>query len=149
MAGRPGRFAAGTQLRVKRVVIIGTTVWVDYLRGAQNDHVLWLHEEMARRRLGLTDIILCEVLQGVFDDAAFERVRNELMQYQIFETVGTMLAVESARNFQRLRRRGCTVRKTVDCLIATFCIQESHSLLHRYRDFDPFETHLGLSVIHP
>jgi hypothetical protein len=129
------------------VIIIDTTVWIDYLRGVQNPETQWLNSEMGRRRLALTDIILCEVLQGILDDHSFNRVQRDLRQFEIFATGGTELAWTAAQNFRMLRRRGHTVRKTVDCWIATYCIIEGHSLLHRDRDFDPFEQFLGLSVV--
>lgn len=130
------------------MVIVDTTIWVDYLRGVQNPETQWLNQELDRRRLGLTDVILCEVLQGIPDDRSFARVRRELRRFEVFATGGAELAVAAARNFRTLRRRGHTVRKTIDCLIATFCIRERHLLLHRDRDFDPFEKVLGLSVLH-
>jgi hypothetical protein len=130
------------------VTIVDTTVWVDYFRGVQNAEADWLDVEVGRRRLGLTDLILCEVLQGLRDDVAAKRVGRELLEFELFETGGTALAIAAAQNFRTLRRRGHTVRKTIDCLIATFCLQNGHSLLHRDRDFDPFEEILGLPVIH-
>jgi predicted nucleic acid-binding protein len=131
------------------VVIVDTTVWVDYFHGVDNSETEWLDAELDRQRLGLTDIILCEVLQGVGDDAAAKEVERSLLKLEVFETGGVALAREAANNYQALRGRGHTVRKTIDCLIATFCLREQHSLLHRDRDFDPFEAFLGLSVIHP
>lgn len=130
------------------MVIVDTTVWVDYLRGVQNPETQWLNQELDRRRLGLTDVILCEVLQGIPDDRSFARVRREFRRFEVFATGGAELAVVAARNFRTLRQRGHTVRKTIDCLIATFCIRERHHLLHHDRDFDPFEKVLGLSVLH-
>jgi predicted nucleic acid-binding protein len=121
------------------VVIIDTTVWIDYLRGVRNPEVQWLSAAIERQRLGLIDIILCEVLQGIPDEPTFDQVLRELPQFEIFESGGAVFAVAAARNFRILRQRGHTMRKTVDCLIATFCITEGHSLLHRDRDFDPFE----------
>jgi len=109
------------------VVIVDTTVWVDYLRGEQNAEANWLHRELDRQRLGLTDLILCEVLQGIRDDARFARVQQELRGFEVFETGSAELAVAAAQNFRRLRQRGRTVRKTIDCLIATFCLRESHA----------------------
>jgi predicted nucleic acid-binding protein len=130
------------------VVIVDTTVWVDYLRGVSTAETDWLDTELDRQRLGLTDIILCEVLQGVQDDATAADVERRLRKLEVFESGGVDLASDAARNYRILRARGHTVRKTIDCLIATFCIRERHSLLHRDRDFDPFETFLDLSVIH-
>jgi predicted nucleic acid-binding protein len=130
------------------VVIIDTTVWIDYLRGTENAQTLWLDRELQRQRLGLTDLILCEVLQGIRDQDAFARVQADLLKFQVFQTGGSVLAVAAAENYRYLRERGYTVRKTIDCLIATFCLQARHELLHRDHDFDPFEKVLGLQVPH-
>ena len=126
-----------------------TTVWIDYFQGVENPETEWLNTEIDRQRLGLTDIILCEVLQGVRDDVVAKEVERRLLNLEVFDTGGVAVAREAARNYRALRSRGHTVRKTIDCLIATFCLRGQHSLLHRDRDFDPFEKFLELSVIHP
>jgi len=131
------------------VVIVDTTVWVDYLVGTQTPQADWLDAELGRQRLGLTDLTLCEVLQGVRNDRRFEDVRRELMKCEVFTTGGAKLAIAAARNYRTLRGRGRTVRRTLDCLIATFCLTHGHSLLHTDRDFDAFEQVLGLQVVHP
>jgi len=131
------------------VVIVDTTVWIDFLRGVQNPETDWLDLQLIHQRLALTDVILCEVLQGIPDDISFARVQRELHRFEIFDTGGADLAVAAAQNFRTLRRRGHTVRKTIDCWIATFCIRNGHALLHRDRDFDPFEQYLRLHVVHP
>ncbi|MGD0842537.1 MAG: PIN domain nuclease [Candidatus Acidiferrales bacterium] len=131
------------------MVIVDTTVWIDYLHGLQNSETNYFDRELGRQRFGLTDLILCEVLQGVKDENASKRVLRELRKFELFGTGGEELAVAAARNFRNLRQRGRTVRKTIDCLIATFCLWHGHSLLHRDRDFDHFEQILGLVVIHP
>jgi predicted nucleic acid-binding protein len=130
------------------MVIVDTTVWIDYLRGDSNQETEWLDREMKRRRLGLTDLILCEVLQGVRDPGTFVEVHDELSRFHVFQTGGVELAVEAARNYRALRTQGHTVRKTIDCWIATFCLMSGHELLHRDHDFDPFERQLGLKVVH-
>jgi predicted nucleic acid-binding protein len=131
------------------MVIIDTTVWVDYLRGADNPETNWLDKHLSLQRLGLTDLILCEVLQGIQDEVEFARARGNFLKLKIFQTGGTELAVIAAQNYRQLRLRGYTVRKTIDCLIATFCLLGKHELLHRDRDFDCFERVLGLRVLHP
>jgi predicted nucleic acid-binding protein len=131
------------------VVIVDSTVWIDFYRGESNLQTVWLDEELRRNRLGLTDLILCEVLQGTQTEREFSTTLRELSEYVIFNSGGEHLAVASAQNYRYLRSRGLTIRTSVDCLIATFCINNGHSLLHRDRDFEPFETYLGLSVIHP
>lgn len=131
------------------MVIVDTTVWIDYLGGTANAHTSWLDNQLSSRRLGLTDLILCEILQGIRADSIFRQVRKNLENFEIFDTGGSDLAIAAAQNYRSLRAKGYTVRKTIDCLIATFCLENGYVLLHRDHDFDPFEKHLGLSVIHP
>jgi predicted nucleic acid-binding protein len=131
------------------MVIVDTTVWIDYLGNVTNRQTNWLIRELGRQPLGLTDIVLCEVLQGIRSDAAFAGVRHDLEKFHILNTGGSALAVAAAQNYRRLRQAGYTVRSTIDCLIATFCLEAGHALLHRDRDFDPFEKYLGLRVVHP
>jgi hypothetical protein len=131
------------------VVIVDTTVWIDYFGGISNPYSDWLDRELPATRLGLTDMSLCEVLQGIRNDSNFTLVRDELLKLDVCEPGGAELALAAARNYRLLRSRGYTVRKTIDCLIATYCLENGHSLLHRDRDFDCFEKLLGLVVVHP
>jgi hypothetical protein len=131
------------------MVIVDSTVWIDFLAARESPETLFVKKEFAGRRIGLADLILCEVLQGLRDEASFERIRLLLTMLPVLDTGGAELAVASARNYRLLRAKGFTVRKTIVCLIATFCIERGHALLHSDRDFDPFEAHLGLRVIHP
>ena len=131
------------------MVIIDTTVWIDYLRGIVTKETSWFERELMSQRFGLTDLILCEVLQGVADEAIARQVLRQLSLFQIYDTGGEDLAVATARNFRMLRQRGRTVRKTIDGLIATFCLRQGFALLHCDRDYNHFESVLGLSVIHP
>jgi predicted nucleic acid-binding protein len=131
------------------VVVADSTIWIDLFMGRATSEALWLKRELLRQEVGLTDLSLCEVLQGVRHDADFRRTHLRLTNLPILNCGGEELAVASAQNYRLLRARGFTVRKTIDCVIATFCIEHGHVLLHRDRDFDPFEVHLGLRVIHP
>ena len=131
------------------MVIVDTTVWIDYLNGVPTPQADWLDVEVDRQRLALTDIILCEVLQGVRDERHFLEVRRAFLRFEIFTTGGIDLATTAARNYRVLRARGRTLRTTIDSLIATFCLLHGHLLLHNDRDFDHFEEVLGLRVIHP
>jgi predicted nucleic acid-binding protein len=133
---------------VIRMVIVDTTVWIDYLGGNSNAETEWLDREMPLQRIGLTDMILCEVLQGIRDTGEFRRIRDQLLAFDVFSTGGAENAIAAAANYRTLRQRGYTVRKTVDCWIATFCLLTGNQLLHRDRDFDPFEKVLGLRVVH-
>ena len=131
------------------MVIVDSTVWVDYFNGQHNLETDWLDARLDQERFGLTTIILTEVLQGIRDERRAADVQKALLEFEVFEAASAELAVDAVRNYRTLRARGKTVRKTVDVLIATFCLREGHSLLHRDRDFDPFEELLGLSVVHP
>ena len=131
------------------MVIVDTSVWVDYLRGISTSQTDWLDAEIENQLLGLVDLILCEVLQGLVDDRRFAEVRRSLLKFQVFSTGGIRLSLAAAQNYRALRAKGRTVRKTVDCLIATFCLLNGHTLLHSDKDFDHFEEELGLNVLHP
>src|ERR1700733_15032626 len=142
-SSRTGRVAA---LRGDGV-IVDTSGWVDFLNDVDTAQTRWLDQRLPEQRLGLLDVIVCEVLQGLSAEDEAAEVLQELRHFEIFETGGLELAVAAARNYRSLRRRGKTVRKTLDCLIATFCLTNHHALLHCDGDFDPFEKHLGLKVV--
>jgi predicted nucleic acid-binding protein len=129
------------------MVIVDSSVWIDYLHDAANAQTAWLQSSFGVRPIGLTNLILCEVLQGVQHERRARNAMHQLTAFPVFDLPGNEVAITSARNFRVLRSRGLTVRGTIDCLIATFCILEGHTLLHRDRDFDLFETHLGLKVV--
>jgi predicted nucleic acid-binding protein len=131
------------------MVIVDTTVWIDYFAGIANSQTMWLRRAAGVTSLALTDLILCEVLQGVRHDSDLPRIKNRLMGWEIIDSGGTGLALAAAGNYRLLRAKGYTVRTTIDLLIATVCIQSDHALLHHDRDFEPFERHLGLQVVHP
>lgn len=130
------------------MVLIDSSVWIDFLNGVRTPETDWLDQQLPRRRLGVLDLVVCEVLQGVASEAEAGMVLKELKRLEVFATGGIDLAVAAARNYRLLRRKGRTVRKTLDCLIATFCLLDGHTLLHCDRDFDPFEKELGLRVVH-
>ena len=131
------------------MVIVDSTVWIDWLRNRRTIETTWLSASLSSVRIGLTDLILCEVLQGVANESVAKQVERELSSFEVFRSGGERLALTAAGNYRMLRARGLTVRKTVDCLIATFCMEGDYSLLHNDRDFNAFEQHLGLRVIHP
>jgi len=131
------------------MIIVDSTVWIDYFNDMDNPHTAWLRRNAYSGEVGLTDLILCEVLQGARGDVRFQRMRRALLRLPVVAGVDRELAVAAAENYRALRSKGITVRKTIDCLIATTCIERGHSLLHHDRDFDGFEEHLGLQVIHP
>jgi predicted nucleic acid-binding protein len=131
------------------MVIVDSSVIIDLLSGRVTAQTNWLQRHLELERMGITSLILSEVLQGIRDDAVFAEALAALGRFVIFETGGRGLAIDSARNYRALRKRGLTIRSTIDCLTATFCINDKHELLHNDRDFDAFEEHLDLAVVHP
>jgi len=131
------------------MTIVDSSVWIDYIADRRTPHVIWLKQELERETVGLTDLILYELLQGVRGDASFAAMRDRMSEFEQFATLTPGLEVVAARNYRSLRQRGITIRKSVDCLVATFCIENGHELLHNDRDFSPFERHFGLKAIHP
>ncbi len=131
------------------MLLVDSSVWIDYFNGRSTEQTDYLHDMLGQRPIVVGDIILAEILQGFRDDTSFALARKALQSCFLVEMVGIDLAIRSAEYYRQLRRRGVTVRKTIDCLIATYAIVHTHELLHADRDFEPFETFLGLSVIHP
>ena len=131
------------------VVIVDTSVWIDHLNNVITWQTEWLGEALGVRSVALTDLILFELLQGIRDESQFVRTRRTMSSLPVFESAGVEVATQAAEHYRLLRRRGVTVRKTVDCLVATICLRVGCSILHKDRDYDAYEKHLGLRVIHP
>ena len=131
------------------VVIVDSSVLIDYLNGLTTPETEWLDLRLDQERFGVTTIIVTEVLQGLRNDREAAAVESALREFEIIELHEMGLAVEAARNYRRLRQSGRTIRATINVLIASYCLRHHHSLLHRDRDFDAFEELLGLTVIHP
>jgi predicted nucleic acid-binding protein len=131
------------------MLIVDSTVWIDYFNGLENPQTDYLDQMVDRTPILVGDLIMAEVLQGFRDDSDFEEARRALSKYIQVEMVNPELALQSARNYRLLRRKGVTVRKTIDSLIATYCIENEHDLLHNDNDFDGYEKHLRLRVIRP
>ncbi len=124
-----------------------TSVWIDYLAGTSSPRVTLLHELLNAGDVQVGDLIVCEVVRGIRDDLRAARVRRELLTLDLHAMADTQTILRSAQNYRLLRKLGITVRSPIDCLIATFCIDNGHLLLHNDRDFDAFEQHLGLQVL--
>jgi len=126
--------------------IVDSSVWIDYFGGKVTPQTDLLHAALGWQAIALGDIILCEVLQGYRLQQDFDTARQALLQFPVYSIGGTEIALKSAENYHALRHQGITVRKTIDCLIATFVTERGFTLLHSDRGFDPFEMHLGLRV---
>jgi len=131
------------------VILVDSSVWIDYFNGRATPEADLLDRLLGAERLLIGDLIFAEVLQGFRSESDFSRVLRLLGTLEFSPMVGREIAILAAQNYRRLRARGVTVRKTIDALIATFCIARSHVLLHSDRDFDAFERHLGLGVLRP
>ena len=129
------------------MILVDSSVWIDYFNGLATRQTDRLDELLGSDLLLTGDIILAEVLQGFRDDRDFRRAKRALDGLEFRAMLGRDIALKSAANYRALRAQGITVRKTIDMLIATFCIENGHELLHADRDFDPIEEHLGLRTV--
>jgi len=130
------------------MILVDTTVWVDYFNGQPTPETDRLDRLLTEQEIVVGDIILAEVLQGFRRDEDFEAARQALTKLTQVSLLTPALAIHSASNYRRLRQSGITIRKTLDTFIATFCIENNIPLLHNDHDFMPFEQLLGLQVIH-
>ena len=129
------------------MILVDSSVWIDYLRGVETKQTDRLHGLLGLEPVAVGDLILTEVLQGTTTDKEFKEVLKLLNSLEVVSLGGHSVAVQAARNFHVLRERGVTIRKTIDCIIATRCIMDGLTLLHSDKDFDPFVAHLGLRSV--
>jgi len=129
------------------MVIVDSSVWIDYINRHDTVQTGILQSLLGFEQLGIGDIILTEVLQGFRSDRDYRRTLRGLSAFHAFEMLGVDNAIRSAENYRALRKRGITIRKTTDVMIATFCIEEGHQLLFSDADFEPFVEHLGLVAV--
>ena len=126
------------------MILVDSSVWIDYFRGADTSQAERLDGLLGAELVAIGDLMLTEVLQGFTDERDFAQALDLLGTLEQVDVGGREIAVQAARNFRELRAKGITVRKTIDTLIATRCIEEHWPLLYSDRDFDPFVEHLGL-----
>ena len=129
------------------MILVDSSVWIDYFNGRKTAQTDWLDSALGKVSIVIGDLILTEVLQGFQNERAFKIARDLLLRIPFMPMGGKSLALESARNYRLLRKKGVTVRKTIDVMIGTFCIHHRIPLLHDDRDFDPMVKFLGLEVI--
>jgi hypothetical protein len=128
------------------MIAVDSSVWIAHLRNVQSSAVNKLRTIDSPEDIVVGDIVLMEVLQGARNDAHAEAIERNLRQFTIANMSNDLMAVVAARNYRRLRDRGVTVRKTIDVIIATYCMVQGHRLLHDDRDFDPIARYLGLEI---
>lgn len=126
------------------MTLVDSSVWIDYFRGTTTPQTEKLDSLLGNEPIATGDLILTEVLQGFVSDRDFNQARKLMTSLVVVELAGQIMAIQAAKNFRVLRALGVTVRKTVDTVIATRCIESGLPLLYSDRDFDPFVEHLGL-----
>ncbi len=129
------------------MILVDSSVWVDYFNGNATPQVDRLDGLLGVEPIGIGDLMLMEVLQGFRSDRDFRQAKDVLLSLEVFELLGVDNAIRSAEYYRELRKRGITVQKTADVIIATFCIAEQHALLYSDRDFDPFVEQFGMRVV--
>jgi predicted nucleic acid-binding protein len=129
------------------MVVVDTSVWIDYFNGRPTPQAALLDDLVRRKRLLVGDLIVAEVLQGYRDERDFQQALRLMGTLEFCGMLGLEVAIASARNYRLMRSRGVTVRKTIDVMIGTFCILNDHVLLHSDRDFDLMAEHLGLKIL--
>lgn len=126
------------------MIVVDSSVWIDFLNGRNAPHVRRLRAVLGSDEIIVGDLMLCEILQGLGSERAADEVEALLRRFEIASMAGDAIAVTAARNFRSLRRRGVTIRKTIDLLIGTWCIENHRPLLHNDSDFHPMARYLGL-----
>jgi predicted nucleic acid-binding protein len=126
------------------MILVDSSVWIDFFRGNSTPQVERLDALFEQERIGVGDLVMTEVLQGFRTQRDFNQARKTFEAFEFVELGGFDVALQAAKNFRALQALGFTVRKTIDTLIATKCIESGYSLLHADRDFTPFAKHLGL-----
>jgi len=129
------------------MIVVDSTVWIDFLNGRNAPHVRRVRALLGESEIIVGDLMLCEVLQGLENERAARDVEALLRRFDIVPMAGDAIAVAAARNYRSLRARGVTVRKTIDLLIGTWCIENRRPLLHNDRDFRLMARHLGLTEV--
>jgi hypothetical protein len=126
------------------VILVDTSVWIDYLNGVQSQHTDALDAGIVTGTVAMGDLIFLEILQGIRNDSEYRTTKQTLLTLGRLEMFGKGVSEKCAENYRALRKKGITIRKTTDVIIATFCIEQRMPLLFLDRDFIPFVDHLGL-----
>jgi predicted nucleic acid-binding protein len=126
------------------VIVVDSSAWIDFLNGRDAPHVGRLRALFGTDEILVGDLMLCEVLQGLDSRRAAWEVESLLRSFEVVPWPATRSRLRAARNFRVLRRRGITVRKTIDLPIGTWCIENRRRLLHNDSDYRPMARHRGL-----
>ena len=126
------------------MIVVDSSVWIDFFLGVTTPQTERLDVLLGSEPLAVGDLILAEVLQGFGSEKDFNKARRLLTALDVIALGGEGIALQAARNYRALRAHGVTIRKTIDTIIATRCIEDDFALLYSDRDFEPFVEHLGL-----
>lgn len=126
------------------MILVDSSVWIDYFSGNESTETDFLDAALGNRNVAIGDLILTEVLQGFRHDRDYRTAKRLLEALSVFDLLGRNMAIKSAANFRKLRKKGITIRKTADVIIASFCIEHKLPLLFSDKDFRPFVEHLNL-----
>ncbi len=129
------------------MILVDSSVWIDYFNGIETLATKQLDGLLGIQPICTGDLILAEVLQGFRQDSDYQAAKTLLCALPVYPMLGVALSLKSVENFRVLRKQGITIRKTIDTMIATFCIENNFSLLHSDKDFQPFQQILGLQVV--
>ncbi len=129
------------------MILVDSSVWIDLLNNIVTEPVARLRALIPTNPILVGDLILCEVLQGLRTEAQAKLVERSLARFEAVSLLDPDLAIKAAANYRFLRPQGITVRRTIDLIIGTFCVERGHALLHDDRDFEPMERLLGLSTV--
>lgn len=128
------------------MILVDSSVFIDYFNGINNWHTDELNALLGNELVITGDYILAEVLQGFRNDKDYKIAKEIMQSFPCFNICNEELAIKSADNFRYLRRKGITIRKTVDLIIGTFCIENDIELLHNDRDYEPMGQYLNLKI---
>ena len=129
------------------MILVDSSVWIAYFTGDDIWQCNTLEKLLATEPILIGDLILTEVLQGFRLEKDYKNAKDFLGSLYFKDLVGYEIAIKSSSNFRLLRKKKITVRKIIDVIIGTFCIENQIKLLHNDHDFDPMEKHLGLEVV--
>jgi len=126
------------------MILVDTSIWIDYFNGIENQETNILDIALIDGRVAMGDIIFMEILQGFRSDRDYNQAKTTLSTLDQYELLGQNMSIKCADNYRALRKKGVTIRKTADVIIASFCIDQKIPLLFSDRDFMPFIQHLNL-----
>jgi predicted nucleic acid-binding protein len=129
------------------MVLVDTSVWIDYFRGSPSPQTDMLDRLLDEERVATGDLIITELLQGFRTKTQLTAANQIISRLEYYDLVGKEIAIKASENYRFLRKKGITIRKTIDVIIGTFCIENKFKLLHSDHDFEPMAEYLDLITV--